>query len=85
MQVRREFKPEIAEKLETIPVDELESLLAKTQQKTEKETKPSRWAELAGRIKNDPDLKKPEFQKAWTRMKKNMEEFRREFAFKHDI
>ncbi len=85
MQVRREFKPEIANKLETIPVDELESLLAKTQQKAEKKIKPSRWAELAGRIKNDPDLKKTEFQKAWSRMKKNMEEFRREFAFKHDI
>ncbi len=49
------------------------------------QTKPSKWARLAERIENDPDLANPEFQKAWGKMREDMQEFREGFRFEHDL
>lgn len=46
--------------------------------------KSSKWAEISKRIKNDPDIKNPEFQKAWSQMKEEMKELRESLEFIHD-
>ncbi|MCK5719700.1 MAG: hypothetical protein KAH84_07085 [Thiomargarita sp.] len=44
----------------------------------------SKWAKIVKRIRNDPDIKNPEFQKAWNKMKEDMKELRENFEFIHD-
>ncbi len=80
MQVQRSFKPEIAEKLETIPVDELEKLLSKAQRKAEKVSETSQWANLTKKIQ-----KRDYSPEVWEHIVKYSKEFREEFAFKHDL
>jgi hypothetical protein len=46
--------------------------------------KSSKWAKIAKRIRNDPDIKNPEFQKVWSKMKEEMKELRENFEFSHD-
>ncbi len=84
MQVRRNFKPEVAEKLENIPIEELEKFLTKFKQKKSQslqQPKESRWQKIAKRVKNDPELKSPETQKTLTQLKEDMQEFRENFEF----
>ncbi len=79
MQVQRDFKSEIAEKLETIPIDELERLLSKTQRKREKTSNPSKWVEMIERIEamNIP-------HDIGEHIRKTSREFRENFCFRHD-
>ena len=48
------------------------------------ETKPSKWANIAQRIADDPDLDDPEFKVAWKKVKEGMSEVHENFEFKHD-
>jgi len=50
----------------------------------ENDTKPSKWANMAQRIRNDSDIQNPEFQKAWKKMKTDMKELREDFEFNND-
>ena len=43
--------------------------------------KPSKWTKIAQKIKNDPDIKNPEFQEVWSKMKGDMKELRENFEF----
>jgi transposase len=79
VRVRRKFSPEIAEKLENIQEHELAELLG-----IRKQGERSKWRNLIHRIEQDSDLRDPEFQEAWKRMKEEMREWRGDFEFKND-
>jgi len=87
MIIDREFDPETIQQLKVVPIKELKAFLNARAISTELQTssQPSKWARLAEEIDNDPDLDDPEFQKAWQHMKKDMQEFREDFSFKHDL
>ena len=56
MKIQREFTKDIAETLESIPIEKLEQLLGVQKVKPPSITKPSKWSEFAKRIHQESPL-----------------------------
>jgi hypothetical protein len=69
VKVQRRFPPQIAKRLETIDQRELATLLG-----VKELPKQSRWAGMIARIENDPIVNSTQFQEAWGRLRKDIEE-----------
>lgn len=85
MKVQKEFSPDIAEVLEAVPTEKLAEFLGIKPVGNSPSSQSSKWAKLVEEIRNDPDLKDPEFKRAWKTVKEGAEEMRHNFAFKHDL
>ena len=81
MQVKRNFEPEVAEKLENVPIKDLKAFLKVAPIKAEeKNTKPSKWAKM---IQNIEKMDIP--SDVGEHIRKTSKEFREDFCFKHDL
>jgi len=78
VKIQRRFAPQIAEKLETIDETELAALLG-----LKEPSKASKWARMIDRIERDPTVNSAEFQKAWRKLKQDINESSG-LEFRHD-